>query len=67
MNLDNTENKIEVLANNVHFSYTTYVDGVNEEKKKAVDGMSLSLQKGSYTAILGPNGSGKSNIVDAIK
>ena len=66
MNLDNTENKIEVLANNVHFSYTTYVDGVNEEKKKAVDGMSLSLQKGSYTAILGPNGSGKSTFAKLI-
>ena len=29
------------------------------ENKKAVDGVSFSIEKGSYTTIIGHNGSGK--------
>lgn len=34
--------------------------------KRAVDAVSFSLEKGSYTAILGPNGSGKSTLARLI-
>ena len=33
-----------------------------QSKKRAVDNVSFSLERGSYTAILGPNGSGKSTL-----
>ena len=36
------------------------------EKKKAVDGISLSIEKGSYTTIIGHNGSGKSTLAKLI-
>lgn len=61
---DNTS-EYEVVAKDVHFSYSSYEDG-EDVKKKAVDGISLSIKKGSYTAILGPNGSGKSTFAKLI-
>ena len=36
------------------------------EKKKAVDGISLNIEKGSYTTIIGHNGSGKSTLAKLI-
>ncbi|MCQ2532841.1 MAG: energy-coupling factor transporter ATPase [Saccharofermentans sp.] len=56
----------EVIAEDIHFSYTSYDESEATEKRKAVDGMSLSIKKGSYTAILGPNGSGKSTFAKLI-
>ncbi|MBO4408391.1 MAG: ATP-binding cassette domain-containing protein [Clostridiales bacterium] len=53
-----SENVIE--AQDLFFTYKS-----NEEDGRripAVDGVSLKIRKGSYTAILGPNGSGKSTL-----
>ena len=36
------------------------------ESKKAVDGISLNIEKGSYTTIIGHNGSGKSTLAKLI-
>ncbi len=48
-----------IVCENVSFSYETE-DG--EEQNKAVKNVSLSIQKGSFVAILGRNGSGKSTL-----
>ena len=37
--------------------------GSGEEQVKAVDGVSLSFDQGSFTAITGPSGSGKSSLL----
>ena len=53
-----SENVIE--AQEVFYTYKS-----NEEdgrRTPAVDGVSIKIRKGSYTAILGPNGSGKSTL-----
>ena len=53
-----SENVIE--AQEVFYTYNS-----NEEdgrRTPAVDGVSIKIRKGSYTAILGPNGSGKSTL-----
>ena len=36
------------------------------EKNKAVDGVSLNIEKGSYTTIIGHNGSGKSTLAKSL-
>ncbi len=46
-------------AENISYKYP-------QSKKRAVNGVSFSLEKGSYTAILGPNGSGKSTLARII-
>lgn len=54
-----------IIVDKVTFSYKSD----EEEKvpqKKALDGISLKIEKGSYTAITGPNGSGKSTLAKLI-
>ena len=37
-----------------------------EEVKRAIDGVDLDIEKGSFVAVLGHNGSGKSTILKII-
>ena len=53
------ENENIIIIDQLSFSYQREEE---EKKKKAVDQVSLSFRKGSFTAILGKNGSGKSTL-----
>nr|WP_319564400.1 ABC transporter ATP-binding protein [uncultured Rhodoferax sp.] len=55
--MNTSENKLVLEAHDVAIHY----GGV-----KAVDGVSLSLQKGQIHGLIGPNGAGKSTVIDAI-
>ena len=57
-------NKIEIK--NVVFSYDLSDDTSGKAPRRALDGISVSIEKGSYTAILGSNGSGKSTLAKII-
>ncbi len=50
-----------VCLNDVHRHYR-----VGDETVKALDGISFSIQKGSYWAIMGPSGSGKSTMLNIL-
>jgi len=54
--------KEKIIAENIVFSYHSGEDEDGANKRKAIDGLSLQIEKGSYTALLGPNGSGKSTL-----
>ena len=53
------ENENIIIIYQLSFSYQREEE---EKKKKAVDQVSLTFRKGSFTAILGKNGSGKSTL-----
>ena len=53
------ENIIQI--NNLIFEYKKEVDG-EELSFRAIDDVSLDIEKGSFTAIIGKNGSGKSTL-----
>ncbi len=55
-----------VIAQKAEFSYTSVMADGLKVARKAIDGLSLEIRKGSYTAILGPNGSGKSTLAKLI-
>ena len=48
-----------IKIENLIFEYAT---GENEIPKRAIDGINLEVEKGSFTAIIGQNGSGKSTL-----
>ena len=48
---------------NLIFEYAQYEDG---ENVRAVDDVSLEIERGSFTAIIGRNGSGKSTLAKNI-
>ena len=54
-----------IKADKVTFSYDDDDEG-SRPARKALDGISLKIGKGSYTAIVGPNGSGKSTLAKLI-
>ena len=58
------ENSIEIK--DVSFSYEADDETSGKAPRLALDGISVSIAKGSYTAILGSNGSGKSTLAKII-
>lgn len=57
-------NKIEIK--DVVFSYDISDDTSGKAPRRALDGISVTIEKGSYTAVLGSNGSGKSTLAKII-
>ena len=57
-------NKIEIK--DVSFSYDIVEESESKAPRKALDGINVTIEKGSYTAILGSNGSGKSTLAKII-
>ena len=62
---ETTDDK-RIIVDKVTFSYKSDDDGEKVPLKKALDGISLTVEKGSYTAVTGPNGSGKSTLAKLI-
>ena len=57
-------NKIEIK--DVSFSYDIVEESDGKAPRKALDGINVTIEKGSYTAILGSNGSGKSTLAKCL-
>ena len=51
-----------IRAENLTFEYSGQDASGAELKTKAIDGISFTIEKGSFTAIIGQNGSGKSTL-----
>ena len=57
-----TPNKNIIEAKNLIFTYSDEPDAVSGRITAAVNGISLDIERGSFTAIIGHNGSGKSTL-----
>ena len=55
-------NKNIIEAKNLIFTYSDEPDAVSGKITAAVNGISLDIERGSFTAIIGHNGSGKSTL-----
>ncbi len=55
-----------IVIKDVKFSYDIEEEDSEKAPRLALDGISVTIEKGSYTAILGSNGSGKSTLAKII-
>ncbi len=60
------EDPNSIVINDVKFSYDIADEDSEKAPRLALDGISVTIEKGSYTAILGSNGSGKSTLAKII-
>ena len=60
------EDPNKIVVKDVSFSYDVDEETEGKAPRLALDGISVSIEKGSYTAILGSNGSGKSTLAKII-
>jgi len=60
------EDQDKIVVRDVSFSYDIAEETDDRAPRYALDGISLNIPKGSYTAILGSNGSGKSTLAKII-
>ena len=60
------EDPNSIVIKDVKFSYDIAEEDSEKAPRLALDGISVTIEKGSYTAILGSNGSGKSTLVKII-
>ena len=61
-----SEDPNKIVVKDVSFSYDIDDETESKAPRLALDGISISIDKGSYTAILGSNGSGKSTLAKII-
>lgn len=60
------EDPNNIVIKDVKFSYDIAEEDSEKAPRLALDGISVTIEKGSYTAILGSNGSGKSTLAKII-
>ena len=60
------EDPNSIVIKDVKFSYDIAEEDSEKTPRLALDGISVTIKKGSYTAILGSNGSGKSTLAKII-
>ena len=60
------EDPNSIVIKDVKFSYDISEEESEKAPRLALDGISVTIEKGSYTAILGSNGSGKSTLAKII-
>ena len=60
------EDPNSIVIKDVKFSYDISEEDTDKAPRLALDGISVTIEKGSYTAILGSNGSGKSTLAKII-
>lgn len=60
------EDPNSIVIKDVKFSYDIAEEDSEKAPRLALDGVSVTIEKGSYTAILGSNGSGKSTLAKII-
>ncbi|MBR3247378.1 MAG: ATP-binding cassette domain-containing protein [Clostridiales bacterium] len=60
------EDPNSIVVKDVSFSYDISEEDSGKAPRPALDGISVTVEKGSYTAILGSNGSGKSTLAKII-
>lgn len=60
------EDPNSIVIKDVKFSYDIAEEDTDKAPRLALDGISVTIEKGSYTAILGSNGSGKSTLAKII-
>lgn len=60
------EDPNRIVVKDVSFSYDIMDENEHIAPRLALDGINVSIEKGSYTAVLGSNGSGKSTLAKII-